>query len=105
MNDLFGQPVVEQVVERAPSGRKSSANGYPAPPGTGPVGETCKTCEHKIKVNGGNKDYWKCHKFTSPSRIGQKWQWSGCTSSDIRLKAPACRLWEPALSKTPRPLA
>lgn len=91
--DLFGN-----VVRVPLKLKRVGANGYPYPPGSGPEGETCATCEFKIKVNGGRKNYWKCVKFHSPRTTRQ---WSGSISSDIRLASPACKLWEPALSKTP----
>lgn len=91
--DLFGVPYVVPIKRRS-----FDANGYAAQPGGGPAGETCKTCEFKIKIRGGGKSYWKCLKFHSPRTAHQ---WSGSISSDIRLKSPACRFWEQALSKTP----
>lgn len=91
--DLFGRVITVPLKPK-----HGSANGYPYPPGSGPEGETCATCEFKIRVNGGRKKYWKCVKFHSPRTTRQ---WSGSISSDIRLKSPACKLWEPSLSKTP----
>lgn len=92
--DLFGNVVKIPLTPK----RGLSANGYPYPPGSGPEGETCATCEFKVKVPGGRRSYWKCLKFHSPRT---EHQWSGSISSDIRLKSPACKLWEPALSKVP----
>lgn len=96
--DLFGV-VIQETTQASPK-KKLVANGYPKPPGSGPAGETCKTCEfkHRIQIRSG-KGFWKCLKFHSPQT---QHQWSGCISSDIRLKSPACSFWEPALSKVPQ---
>jgi len=91
--DLFGV-----AIKTPPKPNGMTANGYAAQPGGGPPGETCGSCEFKIKVGRGRKAYWKCMKFHSPRTSHQ---WSGSVSSDIRLKSPACRFWEAALSKTP----
>jgi len=39
---------------------KGSHKGYAAPPGTGPEGETCRTCEFKTKKPGVAGHYLKC---------------------------------------------
>jgi hypothetical protein len=59
--------------------------GYAAPPGTGPAGETCKTCQHLV-YNQMAKSYPKCDLNRA--------RWTGGRGSDILVKAPACRLWE-----------
>ncbi len=47
MNDLFGQPIVEASLPgRRTKTKPRQAKGYAAPPGTGPAGEACKTCQH-----------------------------------------------------------
>lgn len=77
--------------------RKEIPKGYAARPGSGPAGETCKTCEFKYRIEiRSGKMFWKCLKM--------KHIWSSCYASDIRLKSPACSFWEQALSKTPRKL-
>lgn len=100
--DLFGRVQTWQPKPKDKHGKaKQRANGYPKPPGSGPAGQTCQTCEYKtvIEIRSGRR-FWKCLKFKSPL-VERKW--SGSISSDIRLKSPACSLWEPALSKTPHP--
>ncbi len=72
--DLFGwdQPM-------KPKGKlRDCARGNAAPRGSGPEGETCKTCVHSYHYEYA-KRYWKC--------------------DDIRLKWAACARWE----KKPEP--
>jgi len=64
---------------------KYKANGYAARPGSGPSGETCKTCDHAVRCHHGNKHYWKC------TLMRQKW--TGSYGTDIRLKSPSCMHW------------
>jgi ribosomal protein L37AE/L43A len=59
--------------------------GYAFTPGTGPKGETCKTCEHIFR-NRMAKTYLKCAKA--------KYKWTGGAGSDILASSPACREWE-----------
>lgn len=65
--------------------KPTQANGYAAKPGTGPEGETCKTCEHNITVNGGAKNYHKCELLGNKITHG--------TGTDIRVRSPACQFW------------
>lgn len=84
MTNLFGDEIVVTVSEakRKPTIRK----GYAATPGTGPDGETCKSCDHARKCNNdGAKQFYKC--------ILMKRLWTGGYGSDILIKSPACRLW------------
>jgi hypothetical protein len=61
-------------------------NGYAAPPGTGPAGETCKTCEHKRTLgNYGGKQFIKCELRRST--------WTGGEGTDILARSPACNKW------------
>ena len=73
-HDLFGNPV------RDPA--RLTVGGYPYKPGTGPAGQTCKTCANAYCKAMG-KNYWKCRLVRATSGPG----------SDIRLKSPACRAW------------
>lgn len=59
--------------------------GYAAAPGTGPAGETCRTCMHAVGLRYG-RTYWKCAKV--------RHKWTGGRRTDIRLKSPACSAWE-----------
>lgn len=62
-------------------------NGYWDRPGTGPEGETCKTCTHKTYQGGVAGRYIKC------ARMQDKW--TGGEGTDILARAPACSGWEP----------
>lgn len=82
MTDLFGNEITEPRIRFTPSGRKRPlevAKGYAARPGSGPQGETCRTCQHAVRRMAR---YWKCALLRQC--------WSGCLATDIRLKAPAC---------------
>jgi len=60
--------------------------GYAADSGSGPQGETCKTCFHCLSISYHGKKYYKCG-MSKDSRS---------SSTDIRLKTPACHFWESA---------
>lgn len=75
--DLFGKPVIGQV-------KGPKRKGYAAPPGTGPVGQTCRTCKHFARRRSR---YLKCGLMRA--------HWTGGTGTDILAKSPACRCWEP----------
>lgn len=82
---MFGQEVtVEQARERKKR-REPELKGYAALPGTGPEGETCKSCKH-YTVRQFAKRYLKCGLM--------KAHWTSGRGSDIKASAPACRRWE-----------
>jgi hypothetical protein len=88
--DLFGNPITPAVERRSASGKKrgtTPAKGYAARPGSGPQGETCKSCSHKYanEMRSG-RVFWKCSL--------QRHRWTGGRGSDILLKSPACSGWE-----------
>lgn len=58
--------------------------GYAGKPGTGPAGETCKTCEHYTIVRMA-KSYRKCGLNRA--------KWTGGARSDILAGSPACEKW------------
>ena len=60
-------------------------SGYAWSPGTGPEGETCKTCKHIYRRRMG-RVYLKC------GLARQNWTRGGAT--DILASSPACRKWE-----------
>ena len=93
MSDLFGNPVIPDgpamtLADRRRALRRASEQprGYAAPPGTGPEGETCRTCAHASPIKYHDGNYWKCAKI---ERL-----WTRSIRTDIRLKSPACRNWE-----------
>lgn len=57
----------------------------PAAIGTGPNGETCRTCKHATKISYANT-FYKCEL----ARAG----WTGGKATDIKLRWPACAKWE-----------
>jgi hypothetical protein len=63
--------------------RQHRTNGTPYPVGSGPAGETCRTCRHLCRVNGR---YLKC-------KLMQRF-WTGGPGTDIRAKWSACKAWE-----------
>ena len=67
------------------SGPKEEWRGHAARPGTGPDGETCRTCKHPVVVSLANR-YWKCGLM--------RHCWTHGNGTDIRLKDRACRYWE-----------
>ena len=65
---------------------KPSPKGlYAARPGTGPEGETCKTCKH-IAYRFLARTYIKCGLMQG--------KWTGGGGTDIKARAPACSRWE-----------
>lgn len=91
--NLFGELVDDTPVETSTKGkakRSNAAKGYPANPGSGPQGETCRTCQHSTCVPYRSRNYWKCGLL--------KAHWTRGLGSDIRLKSPACSLFAPKLN-------
>lgn len=84
---LDGRLTAEDMVERKRAKRRASEtpNGYYARPGSGPEGETCKTCKHKVRLEMA-KAWWKCGKARNI--------WTHSRRTDILLRAPACTGWE-----------
>ena len=83
---LFGEP--DTVVERSdskPKRKTTQPRGYAARPGTGPAGETCKSCDHYTHRKF-SKTYRKC----ALNRAA----WTRGPGSDIKAGSPACEKWE-----------
>jgi hypothetical protein len=66
---------------------KGLLRGHAWQPGTGPQGETCKSCKH-YTVKYLSKAYRKCGLMRE--------HWTGGAGSDIRASDPACKKWEAA---------
>lgn len=77
-------PILDLFGDEGPTVFKGT--GYAAPPGTGPKGETCKSCRHYRIVMGKGRDYRKCSLM---ARV-----WTGGPGTDIKASAPACAKWE-----------
>lgn len=56
--------------------------GYADHPGTGPAGEFCRSCQHRIQFRRWNK----CDLARG--------KWTGGRASDILASAPACKFWK-----------
>jgi hypothetical protein len=75
--------------EKPPRRKPTVKNGYAAVPGTGPEGETCKTCKYKVSCGHyGGKHYLKCEL--------RKATWTNGEGTDILARSPACSKWEAA---------
>lgn len=93
VSDLFDNPIIPDgpaisLAERRKQQRRlrgETARGYFAPPGTGPEGETCKSCIHAHPIRL-SKTYWKCELMRQA--------WTGGRRTDILVGSPACRGWE-----------
>lgn len=86
--DLFGVPWSKSEVARETSKAKrkpTQPRGYIMPPGSGPAGETCGTCQHIV---GRGTRYLKCKLNES--------RWTHGPGSDIRARSKACKKWEKA---------
>lgn len=82
MKGLFGQQVKPtHSIHR----RVVIDMARPARLGTGPIGETCKTCRFYIRIRYHNKIYRKC-------KLQEK-VWTHGLGTDIRAKDPACSEW------------
>lgn len=84
--DLFGAET-SPPVKPAKTSRKSwpGRYGYPAPPGTGPEGKTCRDCMSCVPTPTATVHY-KCAKNRA------RW---GCTNlTDIKVRTAACGLFE-----------
>lgn len=82
MTDLFpdipGGPI---------SKGRLTPRGYAAIPGTGPDGETCRSCASYVHVGKG-RQYAKCELM--------RHNWTHGPGTDILARSPACARWESA---------
>jgi hypothetical protein len=83
--DLFAMPFALTPVERRRLKARYRPKGYAAVPGTGPAGETCRTCRHYTHKRMANS-YRKCELMRD--------YWTGGPGTDIKAGSPACRRWE-----------
>lgn len=85
MKDLFGvEPLITEKNPGDKDRRYRNARGYAAPPGTGPAGETCRSCIHAyLHHSSGSKNWYKCD-LVKPTRGA---------ATDLRLKWAACSRW------------
>jgi hypothetical protein len=89
--DLFANaPLRAGPSVKVPRHSTPKARGYAYWPGTGPAGETCKTCQF-IQRHQHAKVYIKCGHKCAPAHTGGP-------ATDIRARSPACKYWEPIKS-------
>lgn len=93
----MNQPDLFQIDRPPPiatpaSGCKKIA-GTAAKPGTGPFGETCKTCAHYVVTRPGAGKYRKCGLMRQ--------HWTGGPGTDIKASYPACKFWASAATNEP----
>lgn len=87
--DMFGHAIIPDEKISGPRKRSEpKPHGYAWTPGTGPEGETCKTCKHIARIRM-SKTYLKCGLNRS--------NWTHGPGSDIRAGSPACKKWEAAI--------
>lgn len=63
---------------------RKGQSGYAAPPGTGPAGETCRSCAHLVRKHLA-RTYLKCGLMQAV--------WTGGAGTDVRASSPACVRW------------
>lgn len=87
VTDLLGQPIsAASVVMKA---RRPKKHGYASAPGSGPQGETCKSCANYRRVKSGTRAYPKCVLV----------KWTHGPGTDIKASSPACSRWEAKTAK------
>lgn len=82
--DLFGETVVERV-QKIGQRKPTQPKGYAASPGTGPVGETCRSCLHYTRKQYHTYTHLKCGLMQAA--------WTHGPGSDIRANSMACKKW------------
>lgn len=78
--------VQPELFDAGPRIRMAKHPCTPASPGSGPAGETCKTCRHITTMPGVAGRYLKCGLMQH--------EWSRGPGTDIKARWPACSAWE-----------
>ena len=81
MKNLFGDEVSDIALKMS----KRTDKRHPCSSGTGPKGETCGTCGHRVKVRYHGKAYNKCGVL--------KGYWTHGPGTDLKCKDEACSMW------------
>lgn len=85
--DLFSlDRALTPAERRRLQAKPAKKTGHAWRPGTGPEGETCKTCCHLVRRQMA-KVYLKCGLMRQ--------HWTGGSGTDVRAGDPACREWKP----------
>lgn len=87
--DIFGNEVSIKFGDGTPKKNRDTPRGNASPIGSGPAGETCRTCAHSYCYECA-KRYWKCD-LVKPTHSPK---------TDIRLKWAACSQWEKRIEET-----
>lgn len=58
---------------------------YAALPGTGPAGETCRSCDN-LSGKYMSRRYYKCELTRA--------LWTGGPGTDVKVRSPACSKWK-----------
>ena len=89
MRDLFGVEIADDdapVAAPTKPKRDYSPRGYARRPGSGPEGETCESCGHRVRMCHGNKTFSKCALMRRC--------WTHSVKTDIKASSPACEEWQ-----------
>lgn len=87
--DLFGTvpPGNAPVTGKgSKGGRQPGRFAYPAMPGTGPVGKTCRDCANYAHGGTGRRAFPKCGLMRA--------SWTSSYGTDIKARSPACSKFE-----------
>ena len=71
-------------IDKRPKAETGRPNGYPTQPGTGPAGETCKSCGNCVIM----RKWRKCAVMQG--------RWTCGRGSDVASASPACSMWKRA---------
>lgn len=93
MSDSTLFPDLEASAAPARPVRVKASGLYAALPGTGPAGETCRTCNN-LSGKRMSRRYYKCELT--------KGQWTGGPGTDVKVRSPACSKWEPLAEAAPK---
>jgi hypothetical protein len=87
MTNLFGHSETPHSLVVGKAKRKPTVKrGYAMPPGTGPAGETCKTCAHIVRpATRSGARFRKCGLIRA--------NWTHGEGTDILAGSPACAKW------------
>ena len=82
---LMVMPVQSERSKLEAARRRLLKGSYADVPGTGPAGETCKSCKHY-----GGKEMSRVYRKCELTRAS----WTSGSGTDVLAGAPACSKWE-----------
>ena len=83
---MTGELFADMPSSAAPDKPVKSRGLYAALPGTGPAGETCRSCDH-LSGKLQSRRYYKCELT--------RHLWTGGPGTDVKVRSPACSKWAP----------